>query len=324
MTNTSTAFIIPVLISFFISVILCPVVIPFLTRLKFGQFVRDDGPRSHLKKAGTPTMGGVVILAGILLTSLFYVGTNPDIIPILFVTVGFGIIGFLDDFIKIVMKRSLGLRAYQKIIAQLVVTGLYCYYIFGYLKFNTEVYIPFANGLSFDLGWLYIPLVFIIMIGTVNSVNLTDGLDGLASGVTVLVATFFTVVSIGIDSNITPITCAAVGSLLGFLLFNTYPARVFMGDTGSLALGGFVAATAIYLKMPIFLLIVGLIYVIETISVMIQVSYFKATKKRFFKMAPIHHHFELSGWNETKVVVVFCITTAILCLIGLLAFNGFF
>lgn len=324
MTNTSTSFIIPVLISFFISVVLCPVVIPFLTRLKFGQFVRDDGPRSHLKKAGTPTMGGVVILAGMLLTSFIYVGTNPDIIPILFITVGFGIIGFLDDFIKVVMKRSLGLKAYQKIIAQLVITGMYCYYLFGYLKFTTEIYIPFSNGYVFDLGWLYIPLVFIIMIGTVNSVNLTDGLDGLASGVTVLVATFFSVVSIGINSNITPITCAAVGSLLGFLLFNTYPARVFMGDTGSLALGGFVAATAIYLKMPIFLLIVGLIYVIETVSVMIQVIYYKATKKRFFKMAPIHHHFELSGWNETKVVVVFCITTAILCLVGLLAFNGFF
>ncbi|QUI23206.1 phospho-N-acetylmuramoyl-pentapeptide-transferase [Vallitalea pronyensis] len=324
MTNTSTTFIIPVLISFFISVVLCPVVIPFLTRLKFGQFVRDDGPRSHLKKAGTPTMGGVVILAGMLLTSLIYVGTNPDIIPILFITVGFGIIGFLDDFIKVVMKRSLGLKAYQKIIAQLVITGMYCYYLFGYLKFSTEVYIPFSNGIIVDLGWLYIPLVFIIMIGTVNSVNLTDGLDGLASGVTVLVATFFTVVSIGIDSNITPITCAAVGSLLGFLLFNTYPARVFMGDTGSLALGGFVAATAIYLKMPIFLLIVGFIYVMETISVIIQVGYYKVTKKRFFKMAPIHHHFELSGWNETKVVVVFCIITAILCLVGLLAFNGFF
>ncbi|GMQ59907.1 phospho-N-acetylmuramoyl-pentapeptide-transferase [Vallitalea sediminicola] len=322
MTNTS--YIIPVLISFFISVVLCPIVIPFLARLKFGQFVRDDGPRSHLKKAGTPTMGGVVILAGILLTSLIYVGSNPDIIPILFITVSFGIIGFLDDFIKVGMKRSLGLKAYQKIIAQFIITGIYCYYMFNVTSLGTEIYIPFSGGLAIDLGWWYIPLIFIIMIGTVNSVNLTDGLDGLASGVTVLVATFFTVVSIGIESEITPITCAAVGSLLGFLLFNTYPAKVFMGDTGSLALGGFVAATAIYLKMPIFLLIVGLIYVIEAVSVMIQVFNFKLTKKRFFKMAPIHHHFELSGWNETKVVVVFCIVTAILSLIGLLAFNGFF
>lgn len=322
MTNTS--FIIPVLISFFISVVLCPIVIPFLARLKLGQFVRDDGPRTHLKKAGTPTMGGVVILAGLCFTSLIYVGSNPDIIPILLATLGFGIIGFMDDFIKVVMKRSLGLRAYQKIIAQFLITGIYCYYMFNVAGLSTEVFIPFSGGLSFDLGWLYIPLVFIIMIGTVNSVNLTDGLDGLASGVTVLVATFFTVISIGIKSDITPITCAAVGSLLGFLLFNTYPAKVFMGDTGSLALGGFVAATAIYLKMPIFLLIVGLIYVIEALSVMIQVCYFKVTKKRFFKMAPIHHHFELSGWNETKVVVVFCIVTAILSLIGLLAFNGFF
>ncbi|GKX29077.1 phospho-N-acetylmuramoyl-pentapeptide-transferase [Vallitalea longa] len=322
MTNTS--FIIPVLISFFISVVLCPIVIPFLARLKLGQFVRDDGPRTHLKKAGTPTMGGVVILAGLFFTSLIYVGSNPDIVPILLATLGFGIIGFMDDFIKVVMKRSLGLKAYQKIIAQFLITGIYCYYMFNVAGLTTEVFIPFSGGVSFDLGWFYIPLVFIIMIGTVNSVNLTDGLDGLASGVTVLVATFFTVISIGIKSDITPITCAAVGSLLGFLLFNTYPAKVFMGDTGSLALGGFVAATAIYLKMPIFLLIVGLIYVIEALSVMIQVGYFKVTKKRFFKMAPIHHHFELSGWNETKVVVVFCIVTAILSLIGLLAFNGFF
>ncbi|MCT4545361.1 MAG: phospho-N-acetylmuramoyl-pentapeptide-transferase [Vallitalea sp.] len=320
----NTSYIIPVLISFFISVVLCPIVIPFLARLKFGQFVRNDGPRSHLKKAGTPTMGGVVILAGILLTSLIYLGSHPNILPILLVTVSFGIIGFIDDFIKVVMKRSLGLKAYQKIIAQLIITGVYCFYMFKINEFSTQIYIPFTDGVSLDLGFVYIPLIFIIMIGTVNSVNLTDGLDGLASGITVLVATFFTVVSIGIDSDISPITCAAVGSLLGFLLFNTYPAKVFMGDTGSLALGGFVAATAIYLKMPLFLIIVGFIYVIESISVMIQVGYYKITKKRIFKMAPIHHHFELSGWNETKVVVVFCIITAILCLIGLLAFNGFF
>jgi phospho-N-acetylmuramoyl-pentapeptide-transferase len=320
----NTSYIIPVLISFFVSVVLCPIVIPFLAKLKFGQFVRDDGPQSHLKKAGTPTMGGVVILAGILITSLIYIGTNSDIIPILFITVGFGIIGFLDDFIKVVMKRSLGLKPYQKIIGQLLITGIYCYYMFEKIGLSTEIYIPFSNGLVWDLGYIYIPLIFIIMIGTVNSVNLTDGLDGLASGVTVLVATFFTVICMGIDSNITPITCAAVGSLLGFLLFNTYPARVFMGDTGSLALGGFVAGTAIYLKMPLFLLIVGLIYVIEALSVMIQVGYYKLTKKRIFRMAPIHHHFELGGWNETKVVVVFNIITAILCLIGLLAFDGFF
>lgn len=320
----NTSYIIPVLISFFISVVLCPIVIPFLAKLKFGQFVRDDGPKSHLKKAGTPTMGGVVILAGILITSLIYIGTNSDIIPILFITVGFGIIGFLDDFIKVVMKRSLGLKPYQKIIGQLLITGIYCYYMFEKIELSTEIYIPFSKGLVWDLGYIYIPLIFIIMIGTVNSVNLTDGLDGLASGVTVLVATFFSVICMGIDSNITPITCAAVGSLLGFLLFNTYPARVFMGDTGSLALGGFVAGTAIYLKMPLFLLIVGLIYVIEALSVMIQVGYYKLTKKRVFRMAPIHHHFELGGWNETKVVVVFNIITAILCLIGLLAFDGFF
>lgn len=319
----NTAYIIPAIIAFCITVLLCPVVIPFLTRLKFGQFVRDDGPKSHLKKAGTPTMGGVVILAGILITSLMYINTNPNIIPILFITVGFGIIGFLDDFIKIVMRRSLGLRAYQKMLLQLIVTTIYIYYMYNIIGIGTEIFIPFSNGKVLDLGGLFIPFLYFVMIGTVNSVNLTDGLDGLASGVTVLVATYFTVVSIGLSSNILPITGAAVGSLLGFLLFNSYPARVFMGDTGSLALGGFVAATAISLKMPIFLLIVGFIYVCETFSVMIQVFYYKLTKKRVFKMAPIHHHFELSGWNETKVVAVFAIITAILCLVGLIALDGF-
>jgi phospho-N-acetylmuramoyl-pentapeptide-transferase len=312
-------FVTPILIAFGVNVVLSPIIIPFLTRLKFGQYIRDDGPRSHLKKAGTPTMGGIIILTSILITSLFYVNSYPEIIPILFVTLGFGLIGFLDDFIKIVMKRSLGLRAWQKLVAQILVTAIFGYYLLNYTNVETSMLIPFARGATIPMGIWFVPVLFVVMIGTVNSVNLTDGLDGLASSITVLVAAFFSVVSIGVRSGIEPITCAAVGSLLGFLLFNSHPARVFMGDTGSLALGGFVAATAYMLQMPLFLLIVGFVYVVETTSVMLQVLYYKKTKKRLFKMAPIHHHFELSGWPETKVVSVFSIMTAILCFVGLLA-----
>ncbi|NMA83030.1 MAG: phospho-N-acetylmuramoyl-pentapeptide-transferase [Epulopiscium sp.] len=309
----------PVLIAFLLNLILGPLVIPCLSRLKLGQYVRDDGPKSHLQKAGTPTMGGVIILLSLVLTSLLFVRSHPEILPIILLTVGFGIVGFLDDYIKIVKKQSLGLRAYQKMIAQILITGIFGYYLLQYTDIGTSVILPFTKGKQIDLGIAFIPVLFFGMIGTVNGVNLTDGLDGLAASVTVLVATFFAVVSWGEGSSLLPVATAGVGSLLGFLLFNAHPARVFMGDTGSLALGGFVAAIAFMLKMPLFLPIVGLIYVVETVSVMIQVLYFKKTRKRFFKMAPIHHHFELSGWVETKVVAVFCILTAIFCLIGLIA-----
>ncbi|NLK21416.1 MAG: phospho-N-acetylmuramoyl-pentapeptide-transferase [Epulopiscium sp.] len=307
------------LISFLINLILSPILIPFLSRLKLGQYVRDDGPKSHFKKAGTPTMGGIIILISILLTSLLFIKGNTDGIAVLLVTLGFGVIGFIDDFIKVVMKRSLGLRAYQKIIAQLIITGSFAYYILYISGIGTKTLIPFSGGKEMELGiWWFIPFLVVTMLGTVNGVNLTDGLDGLASSVTVLIATFFTIVSWGENSSILPIGAAVVGSLLGFLLFNSHPAKVFMGDTGSLALGGFVVATAFILKIPIFIAIVGIIYLIEAISVMLQVGYFKMTRERIFKMAPIHHHFELSGWSETKVVSVFCITTAIMCLVGLL------
>ncbi len=314
---------IPVLIAFALSVIMGPVVIPILRKLKMGQTEREDGVQSHLKKAGTPTMGGVIILSSIAITSLFYIKDYPKIIPILFVTVGFGLIGFLDDYLKVVMKRSDGLYPKQKMGLQILVTGVFAFYLVQYAKVEEGFLnwiIPFVEDKSLDLGWLSIPMIFIVVIGTVNGVNFTDGLDGLASSVTVLVATFFTVVAIGTKSGIEPITCAVVGALLGFLLFNVYPASVFMGDTGSLALGGFVASTAYILQMPLFIVIVGLIYLVEVLSVIIQVTYFKKTGgKRIFKMAPIHHHFELCGWSETKVVAVFSIVTAILCLIALMA-----
>lgn len=312
--------VIPVLIAFAISVMLGPIIIPFLRRLKMGQTERKEGVQSHLKKAGTPTMGGIIFLLAVVITSLFYLKDYPKIIPILFLTLGFGLIGFLDDYLKVVLKRSDGLLAWQKFLLQVVVTGIFVFYMLKYTDVSLRLLIPFYSGHYLDIGVLAVPLLFFAVIGTVNGVNFTDGLDGLASSVTIMVAVFFTVVSIGTGSGIEPITCAVVGSLMGFLLFNVFPAQVFMGDTGSLALGGFVAGTAYMLQMPLFLLIVGLIYLVEVLSVIIQVSYFKATHgKRFFKMAPIHHHFELCGWSETRVVAVFSIITAILCLIGLMA-----
>ena len=311
--------VIPVLISFALSVIMGPFVIPFLRRLKMGQTERVDGVQSHLKKAGTPTMGGVMILGSVVITSLFYVKDYPKIIPVLFLTVGFGLIGFLDDYLKVVMKRSDGLFPKQKMALQIVVTAIFAYYVVKIAKIPLTMLIPFSGGKYLDIGWLAVPLLFIAVIGTVNGTNFTDGLDGLASSVTVLVATFFTVVAVGTKSGIEPITCAVVGALLGFLLFNVYPASVFMGDTGSLALGGFVAGAAYIMQMPLFFIIVGLIYLVEVASVIIQVTYFKKTGgKRIFKMAPIHHHFELCGWSETRVVAVFSIITAILCLIALM------
>ena len=317
--------VIPVLLSFSISIILCPVVIPFLKRLKFGQYVREDGPRSHLKKAGTPTMGGLIILISVAVTSSLYLRDYPEILPILFSTVGFGLIGFLDDYIKVVMRRSLGLRAWQKLVLQFGVTVIFAYYYTEQLHYEMQMLIPFTGGIatgryiSLPIG-LFLPFLFFVMVGTVNGTNFTDGLDGLASSVTLLVAVFFTVVAIGTGSTAAPVCAAVAGALMGFLVFNVYPASVFMGDTGSLALGGCVASTALLLKMPLYILIVGAIYLIEVLSVILQVGYFKITHgKRIFKMAPIHHHFEQSGWSETKVVAVFSIVTALFCLIALAA-----
>lgn len=311
--------IIPVIVAFAISAILGPIVIPFLRRLKIGQTERKE-LESHLKKNGTPTMGGLMILASIILTSLLYVKDYPRIIPILFMTVGFGIIGFLDDYLKVVLRRSDGLLPWQKMLLQILVTTVFAVYMVRYSGISLSMLIPFSGGKYLDLGWMAVPVLYIAVIGTVNGTNFTDGLDGLASSVTVMVATFFSVVAIGSNAGIAPVTCAVVGALLGFLLFNVYPASVFMGDTGSLALGGFVVSTAYLMQMPLWILIVGLIYLAEVLSVIIQVTYFKKTGgKRIFRMAPIHHHFELGGWSETRVVAVFSITTAVLCMIALLA-----
>ncbi len=318
-SSNLTSVVFPIVVAFLISAVTGPFIIPFLHRLKVGQTVRNEGPEAHLKKNGTPTMGGIMILFAIVMTSLFFVKDYPKIIPILFLTLGFGMIGFLDDYIKVVLKRSMGLRAWQKLVLQFVVTGVFAWYLVNYTDVSLAMKIPFWQGHYLDFGIWNIPILFFIVIGTVNGTNFTDGLDGLASSVTVVVAAFFTVVAIGTGSGIEPVTCAVIGALLGFLLFNVYPAKVFMGDTGSLALGGFVAAAAYMMQMPIFIAIVGFIYLVEVLSVIIQVTYFKLTHgKRIFKMAPIHHHFELCGWSETRVVTVFSIVTALLCLIALM------
>ena len=310
---------IPMLISFGLSVLLGPVVIPFLKRLKVGQMVREDGPYTHLKKSGTSTMGGILILVSVAVTTVLYVGRYPKILPVFFLTLGFGLIGFFDDYLKIVKRNSVGLCPWQKMLGQILVTGMFAWYLSYTGNIPQAMRIPFIEGRYLRLGALEIPFLFLVVTGTANGTNFTDGLDGLVSSVTVMVATFFTVVSMGMGAGIEPLTCAVAGALLGFLLFNVHPASVFMGDTGSLALGGFVAGCAYMMQMPLFLPIVGLIYVAEVLSVIIQVVYFKVSGgKRFFKMAPLHHHFELCGFSETKVVAVFSIITAVLCVLALL------
>lgn len=312
----------PVAVAFCISVILCPVIIPFLRKLKFGQYVREDGPKSHRKKAGTPTMGGVIILLSVVITSLIYRNHHKETLLVLFATIGFGVIGFLDDYIKIVMRRSLGLTAWQKFSLQLVIAAIFTVYYLKVLKLAPEILLPFTGGIrngSYVVmpAWMFVCFVFLVMLGTVNGTNFTDGLDGLASSVTLLVAVFFTVVAVGTGSGLSVITSSVAGALMGFLVYNVYPARVFMGDTGSLALGGFVSSVALVLKLPIFIVLVGSIYLVEVLSVILQVGYYKLSHgKRIFKMAPIHHHFEQSGWSETRIVTVFSIITALMCLVA--------
>lgn len=314
----SNAGIISVIISFGVSAAAGPVVIPFLKRLKCGQTVRDDGPQSHLKKTGTPTMGGILILLSVIVTSLFYLEDYPRMAPVLFVMAGFGLIGFLDDYIKVVCRRSMGLTPWQKMLGQTAVTGLFAYYLLYYTDISLAMRVPWTQGRYIDLGIWSVPALFFVMLGTVNGANLTDGLDGLAGSVTMMIAVFFSVVAVGSGSGIEPVTCAVAGALMGFLMFNVYPASVFMGDTGSLALGGFVAACGYLMQMPLYIAIVGSVYLIETATVILQVVYYKISGgKRLFRMAPLHHHFELRGWPETRIAAVFMIFTAMMCLLGL-------
>lgn len=287
------------MIGFLIVIILGPIFIPMLARFKFGQTVRDEGPQSHLAKNGTPTMGGVMMIVAILITGLTRATISKGLIVGLICIVGFGFVGFLDDFIKIKMKRSLGLKAYQKIILQFALALYIAYYQYSASPSATQLVIPFTNHII-NLGIWYIPFMMIFIIGTVNAVNLTDGLDGLASGVTLIVSCFFVLFAVSIsNSDVAILAAATAGACLGFLGFNSYPAKVFMGDTGSMALGGAVVAFATLTNSPLIIIIVGFIYLAEALSVMIQVTYFKLTNgKRIFKMAPLHHHFEQCGWSE--------------------------
>ncbi|MFZ5985968.1 MAG: phospho-N-acetylmuramoyl-pentapeptide-transferase [Bacillota bacterium] len=309
------------IISFIFSLVLGPILIPVLTRLKFGQTVRDDGPKSHYKKTGTPTMGGVIFLIPVLVLAIFYARYDTRILPLAFVTLGFGLIGFIDDFIKVVKKRKDGLYWNQKMFGLLLIAVMFSFYV-SRTQTGTDIIIPFIGmERTLPLGWLFVPFSIVVLIAATNSVNITDGLDGLAAGVTLIITVFFTIVAMTRNEwDYVKIFCSIVsGGCLGFLAYNTHPARVFMGDTGSLALGGAVGSIAIMMKMPLILVIVGGIYVVEALSVMIQVLSFKMTGKRVFKMAPIHHHFELSGWKEVRVVSVFWTATILLCVVGLLA-----
>lgn len=304
-------------IALVIGVVLTPVAIPVLRKLKFGQEVREEGPQAHLKKAGTPTMGGVVIVIAFLVGSLVFCGRSPHILPVVIFTFLFAVIGFLDDFLKIRKHESEGLKAWQKMGFQIIVMILIILYVVLFTDNGTSVIVPFYGLVDFK-GWFY-PLAVFVILGTVNGANFTDGLDGLASSVTIVISACLTFVCAMIFPSLATPPLAMIGALVAFLIFNANPAKVFMGDTGSLALGGFVTIMALILKIPIFLILIAFIYLIEILSVILQVGYFKLTKgKRLFRMSPIHHHYELGGWSENKVVLVFSAVTFVLCIIAII------
>lgn len=315
-------------ITFFITVLISFIIIPMLKRLKVGQIERDDGPESHLKKQGTPTMGGIIIIISMIIICIglfvYYKVKEPDIakhiLPLLAVSIGFGIIGFIDDFKKLVLKNTRGLKPISKMLGLLIISVIYTLYLTNVLNIGTDIYIPFIKESITLPIWIYIPFAIFVLLSTTNAINLTDGIDGLSSSVTTIILTCLTVIAIIFNiKEVTLFGSALTGACLGFLLFNLYPSKVMMGDTGSLLLGGAVAAMALYLKMPLLLVIIAIIPILETLSVMIQVAHFKRTGNRVFKMAPLHHHFELSGWKENKVVSIFSAVTLIACIIGILA-----
>ena len=315
------------IIAFIVSIIMGFIIIPILKKRKVGQIERDDGPQSHLKKQGTPTMGGIII---IITMTLVVIGTyiylsnigETDIahrlLPILLLTIGFGLIGFIDDFKKLVLKNTEGLKPSYKMMGLLIISVAYVIYLVYGLKIETQTYIPIIKTYMDMPVFIYIPFAIIVILGATNAVNLTDGIDGLSSSVCAIIITCLAIIGISLQLyEVSIFASIVIGAVLGFLMFNIHPAKVFIGDTGSLMLGGVISGLALYLEMPLLLLVIALIPVLETISVMIQVVYFKKTGKRFFKMAPLHHHFELSGWKENKVVVVFSVATLLLCIIGL-------
>ncbi len=316
------------LLSFAVSVIISMIVIPTLKRLKVGQSERDDGPKSHFKKMGTTTMGGLILIISTLLLSAFlyidYSADQPEIatrlLPMIFVTIGFGIIGFIDDFKKVILHNTDGISPKAKMAGLFLISLIYVFMLVFVFKNGTDIYIPFFKVYLNLPVWLYIPFAVVVILSTTNAVNLTDGIDGLSTSVTTIMLTCLTVISIifGIKET-TIFGCIVIGAGLGFLLFNLHPAHIFMGDTGSLLLGGAIAGIALYLKLPLLLLIIGIVPIIETLSVILQVIYYKKTRKRLFKMAPIHHHFEMVGWKENKIVSIFSIITLIASVIGILA-----
>ena len=317
-------------LTFAFTVVFSLIAIPILRKFKVGQMERDDGPESHLKKQGTPTMGGIIITLSMIIITIFLyiyytkIRIEPEIarniLPILIVSSGFGIIGFIDDFKKLILKNTKGLSPRAKMIGLLIVAVAYTICLITILGVGTEIYIPFVKTTITLPVWVYIPFAILVMLATTNAVNLTDGIDGLSSSTTTIILTCLTVIAIIYDvKEVTLFGSALSGACLGFLLFNLYPSKVMMGDTGSLFLGGAVSAMALYLKMPLLLLIIAIIPILETLSVIIQVLHYKRTGKRIFKMAPLHHHFELSGWKENKVVSVFSIITLVVCVIGILA-----
>ncbi|WCN38988.1 phospho-N-acetylmuramoyl-pentapeptide-transferase [Aneurinibacillus uraniidurans] len=290
--------------AFLIAVLLAPLFIPVLRRLKFGQTIREEGPKGHQKKAGTPTMGGIIILLALAFTVIKFSNWSVETMLLLLITLGYGLIGFLDDFIKIVLKRNLGLTAKQKLLGQFVIGAVF-YYVLTRIGYDTSVSVP-GTSIKVELGWLYLPLVLIMTIGTSNAVNLTDGLDGLLAGTSAIAFGAYAIIAwMSSQMNIAIFSAAVVGAVLGFLVFNANPAKVFMGDTGSLALGGALAGVAILTKTEILLIVIGGVFVMEALSVIIQVFSFKTRKKRVFRMSPLHHHYELGGWSEWRVVMVF-------------------
>ena len=315
------------LLSFVISIVFAIIIIPILRRLKVGQIERTDGPESHLKKQGTPTMGGVIIAITLIITSLFlyfyeYRQSEPEvaskIIPLVFVSLGFGLVGFTDDFKKLRYKNTKGLKPLYKMLGLLIISVIYTLFLVKFLNMGTDTYIPIIKKYVTMPIWLYIPFAIFVLLGTTNAINLTDGVDGLSSSVTTIILTCLVAISIILGvKEITIVGTILIGACLGFLLFNLHPAKVFMGDTGTLLLGGAIAGIALYLKMPLILIIIALVPIIETVSVMIQVTYYKKTGKRIFKMAPIHHHFELCGWKEGKIVSIFSLLTLVCCIIGM-------
>lgn len=316
------------LLSFVASTVISMIVIPILRRLKVGQSEREEGPQSHLSKKGTPTMGRIILIISTLIISAFlyidYSASEPEIatrlLPMIFVTIGFGLVGFVDDFKKVILHNTDGLSPKAKMAGLLIISIAYVSMLVFAFQNGTDIYIPFIKK-SIELPvWIYIPFAVVVILATTNAVNLTDGIDGLATSVTTIILTCLTVISIIWNIKETTIFgCIVVGAGLGFLLFNLHPAHIFMGDTGSLLLGGAIAGISLYLKLPLLLLIIAIIPIIETLSVILQVSYYKKTKKRLFKMSPIHHHFELSGWNENKIVSVFSLITLVASIIGILA-----